>query len=81
MAGKVLLLGVGFDNKDGHVRITVGDNFGISGGSGETHEQIKSAICKLNKELREKGLTLEDICLSGSKKIPGRKKTKKRFLK
>ena len=31
---KALLLGLGFDNKDGHTRVTLGENFRLIGGSG-----------------------------------------------
>ena len=34
-----MLLGLGFDNKDGHKRYTKGDDFVLMGGSEETHEK------------------------------------------
>ena len=35
-----LLLGLGLDNKDGHKRLTKGDNVLMVGGSEETHERM-----------------------------------------
>ena len=34
---KAWLLGLGLDGKDGHTRITTGENFKLVGGSEETH--------------------------------------------
>ena len=38
-----LLLGLGFDGKDGHKRYTKGDDFVLMGGSEETHEKMTEA--------------------------------------
>ena len=35
-----MMMGIGFDNKDGHKRITKGENFVLVGGSEETHERM-----------------------------------------
>ncbi|MDP8218028.1 MAG: hypothetical protein P9M03_04820 [Candidatus Theseobacter exili] len=79
MVGKVLLLGIGFDGSDGHVRITMGDNYGVCGGSGDTHDQICNKIVQLNMEMKRRGLSLEEICTDRyktklrSKRFKGRK--------
>jgi len=58
---KKLLLGMGLDNKDGHLRVTKGDNFRLIGGSQETHEIMQEKVIKLNEELDKKGKKLDDI--------------------
>ena len=40
------LLGLGFDNDDGHKRITTGDEFAIVGGSEQTHERMTETVIK-----------------------------------
>jgi hypothetical protein len=58
---KGLLLGVGLDGKDGHVRLTTGRNFRLIGGSQETHEQMQEKAVKFNEELDRRGKQLEDL--------------------
>jgi len=58
---KSLLLGLGFDNKDGHCRITRGDNFRLFGGSQDTHSLMQEKAIKFNEQLKRKGKTLDDI--------------------
>ena len=58
---KKMLLGVGLDNKDGHKRITKGDNFCLVGGSEETHEVMTETAVKFNEKLARKGKTLDDL--------------------
>ena len=54
------LLGLGLDNKDGHVRVTQGDNLSLFSGSAETHERMQRSCLKLNEKLARKGKRLED---------------------
>jgi hypothetical protein len=58
MRGKNILLGLGFEAKDKHTRITRGKNFYIFGGSKPTHESMQESCIKFNEELdkRCKGL-------------------------
>ena len=58
---KAWLLGVGLDNKDGHVRITRGENFHLVGGSDDTHGTMQEKAIKFNEKLKERGRRLEDI--------------------
>ena len=58
---KALLLGVGLDGKDGHVRITKGENFRLYGGSEDTHACMQEKAIKFNEELSRKKKTLEQI--------------------
>ena len=58
---KKILLGLGFDCKDGHVRITKGKNFRLYGGSKETHELMQEKAIKFNERLDKSGKTLDKI--------------------
>ena len=56
-----ILLGMGLDNKDGHVRVTKGKNFALLGGSEETHGQMQEKAIKLNERLDKRRKTLDNI--------------------
>jgi len=56
-----VLLGLGFDSKDGHVRITKGKNFRLFGGSCETHEMMQEKAIKFNEQLTKRRKTLDEI--------------------
>jgi len=58
---KKMLLGLGFDAKDGHVRITKGKNFSLLGGSEKTHEIMQEKAIKFNEHLNKRKKTLDDI--------------------
>ena len=58
---KAWLLGLGLDNKDGHTRITTGDNFKLVGGSEETHGTMQEKAVKLNEQLKRRGKTLDTV--------------------
>ena len=61
MKNKAFLIGVGFDGKDKHVRITKGDNFWLYGGSEKTHSYMQEKVIVFNEKLRKKRKTLEEI--------------------
>ena len=58
---KAFLLGLGFDNKDGHLRVTKGENFRLFGGSEETHQTMQEKSIKFNEQLSKKGKSLDNI--------------------
>ena len=58
---KKVLLGLGLDSKDGHVRITKGKNFRLFGGSEETHGLMQEKAIKFNEHLNKRHKTLDDI--------------------
>ena len=58
---KAVLLGLGLDNKDGHRRLTKGDNFCLVGGSEETHERMTETAIKFNENLARKGKNLGEL--------------------
>ncbi|MBE6379131.1 MAG: hypothetical protein E7051_10020 [Lentisphaerae bacterium] len=60
-ARQAMLLGVGFDNTDGHKRITKGDNFYLAGGSEETHERMTETVIKFNEKLSRRGKHLQEL--------------------
>ena len=55
------LLGLGLDNKDGHRRITTGEQFAILGGSAETHERMTETVVKTFEELKQRGKHLDEV--------------------
>jgi hypothetical protein len=58
---KAMLFGLGFDNKDGHTRLTIGDNFKLVGGSEETHGTMQEKAVKMNELLKRRGKTLDTV--------------------
>jgi len=56
-----MLLGVGLDGKDEHVRITKGENFRLAGGSEETHEHMTETAIKFNEKISSKGKRMEEL--------------------
>ena len=58
---KRILLGLGLDGKDGHVRMTKGPNFRLIGGSNETHGVMQEKVIKFNEELSRRNKTLEEV--------------------
>ncbi len=58
---KALLVGLGLDNDDGHVRVTRGHNFHLQGGSQQTHEKMQEQAIKFNEKLTDRGRQLEEI--------------------
>ncbi len=55
------MMGIGLDNKDGHKRVTKGDNFYLVGGSEETHEHMVETAVKVNEKLAKKGKDLSEV--------------------
>lgn len=58
---KPVLLGVGLDNDDEHIRVTRGPNFQIVGGSHDTHEAMGEKCVRFNEKLDERGKELSDL--------------------
>ena len=58
---KAILLGLGLDNDDGHVRITRGENFRIFGGSHDTHQSMQEKCIKFNEKLKGRGQRLDEL--------------------
>lgn len=56
-----MMMGVGLDNKDGHKRVTKGDNFYLVGGSEETHDRMVETSIKVNEKLSKKGKNLAEV--------------------
>lgn len=57
------LLGVAFDNDDGHKRLTRGKNFVLFGGSEQTHAVMQETAVKINETLDRRGKRLEDVSI------------------
>lgn len=58
---KARMLGLGFDGRDRHIRITRGKNFDILLGSEETHERMQEICVRINEKLRKQGRRLDDV--------------------
>ena len=61
MLDKSMLLGLGFDCKDGQKRITLGKNYSLYGGSKQTHRNMQEKCLKFNEQLKKRGKSLDDI--------------------
>ncbi len=66
---KSILLGLGLDCKDGHLRITKGKNFRLYGGSKRTHEEMQEKALKFNEHLDKRGKRLEQISVKEFREI------------
>ena len=58
---KAMLLGMGFDNRDGHKRITEGEDFVLLGGSEETHERMTETAIRFHEKLAKRGKELGEL--------------------
>ena len=54
------LLGVGFDSKDGHIRITQADEYRVLMGSGETHAALQKICRQIDESIKASGRRLSD---------------------
>ena len=54
------LLGVGFDSKDGQIRITQADEYRVLMGSGETHEAMQKICRRIDDAIKASGRLLSD---------------------
>lgn len=63
------LLGLAFDNEDGHVRLTRGKNYLLCGGSDETHAVMQETAAKINEQLDKRGRRLEDVSIGELREI------------
>jgi hypothetical protein len=57
------LLGLAFDNDDGHTRVTRGKNFVLWGGSQQTHAVMQETAVKINEHLDRQAKRLEDVSI------------------
>ncbi len=55
------LVGLGLDNKDGHKRLTTGEQFAIVGGSEETHGRMTETVVKTFEELKSRRKHLAEV--------------------
>ena len=63
------LLGLAFDNDDGHTRLTRGENFVLYGGTQRTHAVMQETALKINEHLDKRGKRLEDVSVSELREI------------
>lgn len=55
------LVGIGLDGRDGHFRITRGDDFQVVGGSERTHRRMQDKITYVQEDLARKGRTIASM--------------------
>ena len=55
------VLGLGFDGKDGHKRVTQGDDFLLLGGSQKTHQRMQDVVLRMRERLARRGKTFRDL--------------------
>jgi len=60
-AKSAALLGVAFDNDDGHKRLTRGQNFVLVGGSQNSHAVMQETAVKVNEKLGQRGKQLHEV--------------------
>lgn len=58
---RTVLLGLGYDSGDGHIRITKGKNFRLVGGSEKTHEMMQEKVLEFNRQLDKMQKSLDEI--------------------
>ena len=63
------LLGLAFDNDDGHTRLTRGQNFVLCGGSHDTHAMMQETALKINEHLDNRRKRLEDVSVGELREI------------
>jgi hypothetical protein len=63
------LLGLAFDNDDGHTRLTRGPNFVLLGGSQDTHAVMQETAVKINEQLDQRGKCLEEVSVQELREI------------
>lgn len=54
------LLGVGFDNKDGQIRITQADEYQVLMGSSETHNELQKICRQIDESIKSSNRLLND---------------------
>lgn len=57
MDGRAVLLGLGLDGRDGHVRITRAPDFSLFGGSQETHEHMQEVASQVMHRLKGRSIS------------------------
>ncbi len=55
------ILGIGFDQEDGHVRVTRGESFDLYMGSDASHKAMQELCLKVVRRLKEQGRELQDL--------------------
>jgi magnesium transporter len=65
------ILGLAFDNDDGHTRLTRGKNFVLLGGSQDTHTVMQETADKVNELLNRHEISLNSLATSFCLALPG----------
>ncbi|MHC5012847.1 MAG: hypothetical protein ACYTG6_18195 [Planctomycetota bacterium] len=55
------LLGLGLDARDGHERVTKGEDFLLLGGSEQTHERMQDVVMRMREKMKRRGKNFADL--------------------
>ena len=55
------VIGMGFDDAGGHIRLTAGDGFLLCGGSEATHGEMQRRADLIRNELEQRGISLGNL--------------------
>lgn len=55
------LIGLGLDGRDGHQRVTRGEDFLLVGGSEDTHGRMQELVVRMDEHLRRAGRRFSDL--------------------
>ncbi len=57
--GRAVVVGLGLDDAEGHVRYTRGESYHLYGGSEAAHEEMQRRARVIHEELSKRGISLE----------------------
>ncbi len=60
-SNRAKIIGLGLDNKDGHIRVTRSTIFDLYGGSEETHARMQESCIKFTERLDQRHKRLEEL--------------------
>jgi hypothetical protein len=67
--GKAVVVGLGLDDPEGHVRYTRGDGFELYGGSDSSHGEMQRLVRIINAEASRLGICLEHMTYEQYEKL------------
>lgn len=63
------ILGLAFDNEDGHTRLTKGKDYVLLGGSQDTHAIMQETAAKVTERLDKDGKRLADVSVQELRQV------------
>lgn len=59
--GRAVLVGLGLDNAEGHVRYTRGEAYELYGGSESAHSEMQRRAAQIREEIAGLGISLDSL--------------------